>query len=285
MFRQRQREVRTDRERPEGKNRFRAGSSLIIVVCVSAFLVAFALAIVYTGSMLMARANRKMEQERCYQLARSFARVLDGELFRYSKKEDLKLLNGDPKYPQSFYRFACQFLEDKNYQEYNPAYPELTTYYYQYDTGEEPYGKITLILRKENDQETDILEGSFLSGSASGTGSSNPLDIVMANISRFTLHVEVEAEVGGVTCSYHTSYHTRVRYTGEAVTFTVGSDRIYWDDANKQWLDYANHPRVVPAETLIHYKITPGFAWLKSCSFEKTIKEAGDPESVGGSEP
>lgn len=286
MFRQRQREVRTDRERPEGKNRSRAGSSLIIVVCVSAFLVAFALAIVYTGSMLMARANRKMEQERCYQLARSFARVLDGELFRYSKTTDLGSLNSDPKYAKSFYRFACQFLEDKNYQEYNPAYPELTTYYYQYDTGEEPYGKITLILRKENDQETDILEGSFPAGSASGAdGSADPLEIAMANISRFTLHVEVTAEAGGVTYSYHTSYHTQVRYTEEAVTFTVGSDRIYWDDANKQWLDYRSQPYTVSEETLIHYKITPSFAWLKSCSFEKTIKEAGDPDSVGGSEP
>lgn len=284
MFRQRQREVRTDRERPEGKNRSRVGSSLIIVVCVSAFLVAFALAIVYTGSMLMARANRKMEQERCYQLARSFARVLDGELFRYSGAvlRDPEL--ADPDYDDSFYRFACKFLEDKNYQEYNPAYPELTTYYYQYDTGEEPYGKITLILRKENDQETDILEGSFLSDSVFGTGS-NPLDVVMANISRFTLHVEVTAEAGGVTYSYHTSYHTQVWYTEEAVTFTVGSDRIYWDDANKQWLDYRSQPYTVSEDTLIHYKITPSFACLKSCSFEKTIKEAGDPESAGGGEP
>lgn len=286
MFRQRQREVRTDRERPEGKNRSRAGSSLIIVVCVSAFLVAFALAIVYTGSMLMARANRKMEQERCYQLARSFARVLDGELFRYSGAvlRDPELAG--PDYDDSFYRFACKFLEDKNYQEYNPAYPELTTYYYQYDTGEEPYGKITLILRKENDQETDILEGSFPAGSASGAdGSTDPLEIAMDNISRFTFHVEVAAEADGVTYSYHTSYHTQVRYTEEAVTFTVGSDRIHWDKEHKQWLNYANERYEVSDDTIIHYKITPSFAWLKRCSFEKTIKEAGDPDSVGGSEP
>lgn len=261
-----------------------AGSSMIIVVCVSAFLVAFALAIVYTGSMLMARANRRIEQERCCQLARSFARVLDGELLCYSGK-DLTILT-DSRYDKSFYRFSCRFLEDKSYQEYNPAYPDLTTYQYQYDTGDDRYGKITLTLRKENDQETDILEGSFpLSSLSGGEGSANPLDIAMANISRFTLHVEVAAEAGGVTCSYRTSYHTQVRYTEDAVTFTEGGRRIYWNKEYSQWRDQANQVISLQEDAVIQYKITPGFDWLQSCTFEKTIRERGDPESTGGDEP
>ena len=102
MFRRKLKNIRI-------KTESRAGSSLIMVVCVSAFLVAFALAMVYTGSMLMARANRRLEQERCYQLASSFAKVLDGELERYGGR-DLEALKSDTTYNNSFYRFAFQFL-------------------------------------------------------------------------------------------------------------------------------------------------------------------------------
>ena len=35
----------------------------------------------------------------------------------------------------------------------------------------------------------------------------------MANISRFTLHVEVVAELDGMPYSYSTAYDTQVRYT------------------------------------------------------------------------
>ena len=40
------------------------GSTLVIVVCVSAFLMAFALAMLYTAGLLLSRANRRLEQER-----------------------------------------------------------------------------------------------------------------------------------------------------------------------------------------------------------------------------
>ena len=56
------------------------GSTLVIVVCVSALLMAFALAMFYTAGLLLARANRRLEQERSYQLAQSFAKVLEEEL-------------------------------------------------------------------------------------------------------------------------------------------------------------------------------------------------------------
>ena len=125
--------IRTNENGWMRKIKSRTGSSLIMVVCVSAFLVAFALAMVYTGSMLMARANRRLEQERCYQLASSFAQVLDGELARYSG-QDLETLT-DTDYNNSFYRFSCKFLEDPLYQEYSPEHPELTTYYYRHTAG------------------------------------------------------------------------------------------------------------------------------------------------------
>ena len=36
------------------------GSTLVIVVCVSAFLMAFALAMLYTAGLLLSRANRRL---------------------------------------------------------------------------------------------------------------------------------------------------------------------------------------------------------------------------------
>ena len=51
------------------------GSTLVIVVCISALLMAFALAMLYTAGLLLARANRRLEQDRSYQLAQSFAKV------------------------------------------------------------------------------------------------------------------------------------------------------------------------------------------------------------------
>ena len=42
----------------------REGSSLAIVICVSAFLMAFALAMLYAAGLSVSRANRRLEQER-----------------------------------------------------------------------------------------------------------------------------------------------------------------------------------------------------------------------------
>lgn len=278
---------RTNKSKRIGKIESRTGSSLIMVVCVSAFLVAFALAIVYTGSMLMARANRRLEQERCYQLASSFARVLDGELARYSGWE-LETLEADAEYNKSFYRFSCKFLEDASYQEYSPEHPELTTFYYRHNAGAEDdkYGKVTLILYKENDQETDVMAGILPSNPASGTGGSgdtvNPIETIMANISRFTFHVEVVAERDGMTYSYSTSYDTQVKYTDDAVEFTVNDMRIHWNDTDKKWLDNNGNVCDVPDDAVINYKITPELDKLRSCIFKKTILEGENPEAGGG---
>lgn len=275
--------IRTNENGWMRKIKSRTGSSLIMVVCVSAFLVAFALAMVYTGSMLMARANRRLEQERCYQLASSFAQVLDGELARYSGQELKEPPLTDADYDNSFYRFACKLLEDPLYQEYSPEHPELTTYYYRLgkdDAGAgEDYGKITIILYKESDQETDVLEGSFLynPGSGSGGDDADPIDKVMENFSRFTFHVDVVAELDGMTYSYGTSYDTQVKYMDDAVEFTANNTRIRWDDTEKKWLDSNGNEYDVPDGTLINYKINPELDKLRSCIFKKTISEGENP--------
>ena len=51
----------------------RGGASLAYVACISALLVAFALAMTYTAGMMLSGANKRIAEERCYQLAKSYA--------------------------------------------------------------------------------------------------------------------------------------------------------------------------------------------------------------------
>ena len=62
------------------------GISMAVVLCVSAFFVAFAAAILYTAGMLTAQSNLRLKQERCSQLAKSAADVLDQELQKYTNR-------------------------------------------------------------------------------------------------------------------------------------------------------------------------------------------------------
>ncbi len=287
MLHQKRRKMRMNRIKAD------AGASLIVVVCVSAFLVAFALAMVYTGSLLMARANRQLEQERCYQLARSFAGVLDEELNRYSNETDLKVLETDSAYADSFYKFACKFIESAEYMEYNPEYPDISKFYYRMDAGAagavgDNYGKITIILYKESDQGGSVLTGSLPTGWESDAGSggtaANPINYVMADISRYTFHVEVVAEYKGMTYNYATSYDPRVKYQDEAVQFSVGEEKIIWKNDEGKWYK-ALGGEYTPDGATINYEITPSLSKLKSCSYKKTIAEeiaAGTEEGEGG---
>ena len=61
------------------------GISMALVLCVSAFFIAFAAAILYTAGMLTAQSNQRLKEERCYQLAKSYSDVLKNELTKYDK--------------------------------------------------------------------------------------------------------------------------------------------------------------------------------------------------------
>ena len=78
----------------------RSGVSLVIALCAVAVLIGLSLSIVYSSSMLLSRANRKIGRERCYQLAQSFAQVLDSELTAYNT-ERTDLGGADDKWPQT----------------------------------------------------------------------------------------------------------------------------------------------------------------------------------------
>ena len=108
----------------------RSGVSLIVALCAVAVLIGLSLSIVYSSSMLLSRANRKIGRERCYQLAQSFAQVLDSELQEYKTIKPELDTNFAPE--GCFYREVNNILaEDTGLGIYDPAImrgrPRITT--------------------------------------------------------------------------------------------------------------------------------------------------------------
>ena len=197
------------------RKKSKEGASLAIVVCVSAFLVAFALAMVYTAGLMLSGANQRLDRERCIQLAKSFARTLDRELLRYGSPEEAKTDSSD-----SFYLFACRFLEDSRYAVYNPDHPEDTAYHYEVreSTLKEEYGEITVVLYKESDTEGDTIGGTFLHNASDSDF--DPLGTVAGSVNHHTFTVQVTASIGGVGYTYATAYQQMASYDEDAVFFT-----------------------------------------------------------------
>lgn len=213
------------RNRVESKK----GSTLVIVVCVSAFLMAFALAMLYTSGLLLSRANRRLEQERSYQLAQSFAKVLEQEL-----KADYDKPENAPE--NSFYRYVYNFLEGR-YGEYDPDHPDETIFHYTaalpdgVDT--EKYGTIKVVMYKEANQDQDAeMSGELVKDQSVD-------DVLNNGIARYTFTVEVTAEVGGVSYSYSTVYQQMATYE---VSFKHDGKNILWDGS---WHEYLSSPEYI----------------------------------------
>ncbi len=188
----------------------RSGVSLIVALCAVAVLIGLSLSIVYSSSMLLSRANRKIGRERCYQLAQSFAQVLDSELMAYNTERS-DLGGADDKWPQitdgskTFYQMANDVLDGM--EDYDADYPDDTTYYYTSGSKDDDYGKVTVILRKKNiadeppedefdyedkDTETTRLEQqTFL---------------------HYQLTLSVKVEKGADSFTYTTEYYRRDSY-------------------------------------------------------------------------
>lgn len=252
--------------------RTRKGSSLVIVVCVSAFLMAFALAIVYSSGLLLSRANRRLEQERCYQLAQSFAGTLDKELKKYSNPK-IDPTDSQSAPDKSFYRYAYQFLEGR-YGEFDPEHPDETIFHYTaakpdgVDDGK--YGEIKVALYKEADQDQD----DAMSGEI-GDGTS--VDSIINNgIVRYIFTVEVTANLKGVSYSYSTEYRQMATYD---VRFTHNGTPIYWKD--DKW--HANHQDgdeyvVDWTKGNIKYEYLSDSSNITKCVFENAYEEGGAHE-------
>ena len=244
------------------------GSTLVIVVCISALLMAFALAMLYTAGLLLARANRRLEQERSYQLAQSFAKVLEEEL-----KADYDKPENAPE--KSFYRYVYNFLEGR-YGEYDPDHPEETVFHYTAGVTDvdENYGSVRVVLYKEvnQDPEEEIHpEGEIDNSEEKVDGLKD------AKLQRYIFTVEVIATLDGISHHYKTEYRQNATYD---VEFSHNGILIYWGD-DDQWhtVSGTGGKYEVPAGDKISYRYKTDSDNIKACSFEKAYgaAEGGSP--------
>lgn len=217
----------------------RRGVSLAVVLCVSAFFAAFAAAILYTAGMVTSQSNQRLLEERCYQLASSFAKVLDAQLTSGTNKAST-----DAGSSRSFYDFANMFLDDSQYLEYSEDYADASQYQFLVSdtnfadlstTGgqylPEEYGNIRITLSKERDSSEGVNGGSFDASSA-GNYSSQIENIENITVRSYSLTVSVTAYYDDVTYTYSTEYSREEKYK---VNFSNNGNTIVWDAASNQW--------------------------------------------------
>lgn len=193
----------------------RSGVSLIVALCAVAVLIGLSLSIVYSSSMLLSRANRKIGRERCYQLAQSFAQVLDSELMAYNTDND-DFQADDAKHPQSgdgsttFYEYANKVLE--TYQEYDPD-DDKTTYYYTVGSKDDDYGKITVMLRKMPMDNSDGTKPEEVNSWFYYEEKDSQIPTLEnAVFLHYQLSVSVKVEKGTDSFTYTTQYYRRDSY-------------------------------------------------------------------------
>lgn len=207
----------------------RSGVSLIVALCAVAVLIGLSLSIVYSSSMLLSRANRKIGRERCYQLAKSFSEVLTNELEAYNT--DRSDLGGtDDKTAsaanQPFYLYANHVLE--KFPVYDTDKPDETTYYYTTGNADDEYGKVTVSLRSIDTKADDPTErnGEF----SYNDRRAQTTAIAAETFLHYQLMVRVTIELGADSYTYITQYNREDGY--EPIYTWKGSDsgefRVYW---------------------------------------------------------
>ena len=204
------------------------GISMAVVLCVSAFFIAFAAAILYTAGLMTAQSNRRLKEERCYRLAKSYAKVLDGELKA-----------GDSSSGTNFYTFANSFLENSQYAVYNDetaSTAEATTYKFVADGTNlddisdgkigDGYGNLCISLAKEQVGSTngDLKNGEQDVNTA--TDYTAWIDSLRNTVVRqYVLKVGVTAYYEDASYTYTAEYTREETYD---VKFTYNGENIMW---------------------------------------------------------
>lgn len=249
-----------------------AGVSLAIVMIILVLFTAFSLTLMRGAGAMLAQANKRTEQERCYQLAQSFAQALEEDLFKYNnKKWDSPEVNG------TFYKYACNFLNGI-YGEYDPAHPELTTYHYSAaitdDATKDTYGTVKIALRKETnaDSESDFptKEDELSEEYILGNKEISEID------KTFTHHlftVEVTVTLGDVSYSYQTEYTSAEGYKVEYRGKKENGDFILlkYIDASEEFREYTESGDIFGDHNKIYYFYNTDE--ITKCEFKKVNPE------------
>lgn len=211
----------------------RAGVSLIVALCAVALIIGLALSLTYSSSLLLARANRKVGRERCYQLAKSFSAVLDDELTRY--KTDYLPYAGQSTYAPdgTFYRYANRVLDDDRYINYDPDDPDSIFRYATSGDKSDPYGRISVKLRKESteaaQQPSDGMH-ELEKDDASWAAALEAQTFIV-----YLFQVDVEDEQGSDSYTWSTEYYRSDSYQLEYEWCENGADSgltVYYYDGS-----------------------------------------------------
>ena len=279
----------------------RGGLALIAALCAAAVLLGLAMSLLYSSSLVLARANRKTGQERVYQLAKTFDSTLNYELTRYNTDKDgLKLgASGEKQSPETggtFYDFVNQFLDRDVYAAYNPDNPSGTSYYYTLEgDGDANYGKPRIRLRKEVPSEAATPEpGEFR------LDNNQVKSLEGTQYIRYTVEVCSEVTTEDGTYAYSTEYYRKDQYKpsykwkGDWDTDDKAVP-VYW--VNNGWyLDQSGHTpkklsvREVKGEDGKTTLVTePGATIFYSYDLEKGVTYKTyvptASESAGGADP
>lgn len=249
-----------------------AGASLAWVACISALLIAFALAMTYTAAMMLSTANRRIAEERCYQLARSYAKVLDAEL-----KKDTS----------EFYKYACNFMSS-SYVAYSPDNLANTTYRYQTDQSSEEYGTVEIVLYKVmNDESAGSREP--LTYADNGNYTTLIEDLKGAPHWRYVFVVEITAKYEDLEYCYTTEYECEEQLTPR---FYHNGTIICWDAVNRKWRkgEDSVHGEVydgtlITAANPVQYEMRTDDDGVISRKFTNVYREADAAAGAGGGTP
>ena len=214
---------------------------MAVMLCVSAFFLAFAAAILYTAGLMTAQSTERLRQERCYQLARTAAASVDQELTRadYTDKNAENV-------EDTFYKFANQFLDGTQYADYDADNdPKHTQYTYLLSgsdldnlskgiSGMEGFGNLSVTLRKEKDNTADssVVDHEIPIEDPNADFTSRIEEIKQEGVRQYSLSVDVTAYYEDVEYTYTTKY---IRAETFEPTFTYEGQTIYWNETDSKW--------------------------------------------------
>ena len=196
----------------------RQGVSLVIVLCVSAFFVAFAAAILYTAGLLTSQSTGRLKEERSYLLAQSFAEALDKEL-------------SDPD--ASFFEFVNRFLDGNQYAEdtpysFIPEGTDLENLYAGSAKSLEGYGNLRVTLTKEiNESESSVSLGGTIPATGAGNYGTTIAELERMTVRRYLVIVDVTSYYDDITYTYSTEYTREQKY---ALNFWQGEQKLVWEE-------------------------------------------------------
>lgn len=261
------------------------GISMAVMLCVAAFFIAFATAILYTAGLVTSQSTQRLKQERCYQLAKSYAQVVDKELTRYDSKQS-ESIEG------TLYQFANKVLDSSQYSEYDEDGNTEDTQYNYMITGSDMndlfseaddmkgYGNLSITLRKEkNSDETNSNMLGTIDVTQDGSGYAEEIARVEGTaVRQYTLSVDVTAYYEDETYTYTTEYVREEKYRAK---FQNNGKTIVWDGT--QWRDDTNVGAVhaFGLDNKIAYTLdaSPSQAWYSKFINQRTEGGSSDGNS------